>query len=101
MPAPSVTGLTARTRASGRPANWRARRDDPSESEGTLWASGLIAGGALVGVLVAFLNFKEGLPERLALGPQHWPAFFNSDLVPLVLFALLGFTLFRGARPSD
>jgi putative OPT family oligopeptide transporter len=74
--------------------------DDPAESEGTLWSSGLIAGGALVGVLVAFLNFKEGLPEALALGPRFWPTFYGSDLVPLVAFGLLGFSLFRGARQS-
>jgi len=81
--------------------------DDASESEGTLLSSGLIAGGALVGVLVAFLHFPVfglgfdedlDLPMKIALGPRFWPAAFQSDLVPLAAFAALAFLLFRGAR---
>jgi putative OPT family oligopeptide transporter len=81
--------------------------DDASESEGTLLSSGLIAGGALVGVLVAFLHFPVfglgfdenlDLPMKIALGPRFWPAAFHSDLVPLAAFAALAFLLFRGAR---
>ncbi len=81
--------------------------DDPGESEGTLFSSGLIAGGALVGVLAALLHFDVfhlpfdedlDLPTSIALGPRFWPGLFNSDIVPLVAFALLGWALFRGAR---
>lgn len=80
--------------------------DDPSENQGTLWASGLIAGGALVGVGVALLHFFEplgfdedtDLPMKIALGPRFWPSLFSSDVVPLVAFAILGYFLFRGAR---
>ncbi len=80
--------------------------DDASESEGTLLSSGLIAGGALVGVVVAFLHFpvfglgfddELDLP-KIALGPRFWPAAFNSDFVPLAAFAGLAYLLYRGAK---
>jgi hypothetical protein len=90
-------------------ADKRYRRvpDDASESEGTLFSSGLIAGGALVGVLVAFLHFPVfglgfdddlDLPMTIALGPRFWPAAFHSDLVPLAAFAVLAYLLYRGAK---
>jgi uncharacterized oligopeptide transporter (OPT) family protein len=81
--------------------------DEASESEGTLLSSGLIAGGALVGVLVAFLHFPIfglgfdedfDLPMKIALGPRFWPGLFGSDVLPLAAFAALGFLLFRGAK---
>jgi len=81
--------------------------DDASESEGTLLSSGLIAGGALVGVLVAFLHFPVfglgfdedlDLPMKVALGPRLWPGLFGSDVLPLAAFAVLGVLLFRGAK---
>jgi putative OPT family oligopeptide transporter len=81
--------------------------DDTSESEGTLLSSGLIAGGALVGVLVAFLHFPVfglgfdddlDLPMTIALGPRFWPGAFHSDFVPLAAFAVLAYLLYRGAK---
>ena len=78
--------------------------DEASESEGTLWSSGLIAGGALTGVFAAALRFgldwdeDLDLPKALAIGPKLWPSLFGSDLLPLIAFAALGFVLFRGAR---
>jgi putative OPT family oligopeptide transporter len=81
--------------------------DEASESEGTLLSSGLIAGGALVGVLVAFLHFPVfalgfdedyDLPMKIALGPRLWPRLFGSDFLPIAAFALLGYLLFRGAK---
>ncbi|MGE5717693.1 MAG: OPT family oligopeptide transporter [Acidobacteriota bacterium] len=81
--------------------------DDATESEGTLLSSGLIAGGALVGVLAAFLHFPVfglgfdedlDLPMKIALGPRFWPGLFAADFLPLAAFAVLGYLLFRGAR---
>ncbi len=81
--------------------------DDASESEGTLLSSGLIAGGALVGVLAAFLHFPVfglgfdedfDLPMKIALGPRFWPGLFGSDVLPIVAFAGLAYLLFRGAK---
>jgi hypothetical protein len=80
--------------------------DDARESEGTLLSSGLIAGGALVGVLAAFLHFPVlglgfdedlDLPMKIALGPRFWPGLFGSDFLPIAAFAGLGYLRFRGA----
>jgi putative OPT family oligopeptide transporter len=82
--------------------------DDVEEAEGTLMSSGLIAGGALVGVLVAFLHFapgmqfdddNTGLPMTLAIGYKYLRAIYDMDLVAVAAFALLGYFLFRGAAP--
>ena len=64
-------------------------------SPGVLWASGLIAGGSLGGVLLAFLEFTPGvktvleqkkLVEAWNLGGWH-------DLITLVIFAGLALSL--------
>ena len=86
---------------------YRRVPDDTGETEGTLFSSGLIAGGALVGVLVAFLHFgmefdeNTELPLSIALGPRFWPGLFGSDLLPLLAFLGLGYLLFRGARDPE
>ena len=81
--------------------------DDASESEGTLLSSGLIAGGALVGVLVAFLHFPVfglgfdedlDLPMKIALGPRFWPGLFGSDVLPLAAFAGLAISAVSGSE---
>lgn len=94
--------------------------DDVEEREGTLFSSGLIAGGALLGVCAALLGLlrelgpawdmdvgefdaldPEGLnalPRRIALGPRLWPALFESPLPTLLVFAALGYALLRAAR---
>lgn len=78
--------------------------DATEESEGTLLSSGLIAGGALLGVAGAFLNFiphfmddDTGLPLPIAFAYNHLRFLWDSDIVAVVLFAVLGFILFRGA----
>lgn len=82
--------------------------DDVEEAEGTLMSSGLIAGGALVGVLGAFLHFvpamqfddeETGLPMALAIGYKYLRFFWNADWVAVIAFACLGYFLLRGAAP--
>jgi putative OPT family oligopeptide transporter len=68
------------------------------KSAGVLLASGYIAGGALAGVVHAFLNLSEGVATRLT-GFEHWSTGHNpffegpySDmlaLIPLLLLTLL------------
>jgi hypothetical protein len=87
-------------------ADYRYRRepDDVEESEGTLMSSGLIAGGALVGVSLAFLRFavpfdddETGLPLGIAFGYKYLRFLWNTDSLAVVMFAILGFLLYRGA----
>jgi putative OPT family oligopeptide transporter len=65
---------------------------------GVLFASGLIAGGAICGIVVAGIAGAKGSAEWLAetVGLYHkLGAFVTSNLVALVIFALLGFGLYR------
>jgi putative OPT family oligopeptide transporter len=78
--------------------------DSAEESEGTLLSSGLIAGGALLGVLGAFLNFipgfideETGLPMALAIGYRVFPFLWDTDILTVVMFGVLGWMLLRGA----
>jgi len=83
---------------------YKRKPDDVEESEGTLLSSGLIAGGALVGVLSAFLHFvtpfdddTTGLPLDIAVGYNYVQFLWDQDLVAVAMFAVLGYFLFRGA----
>ena len=87
-------------------ADWKYKRepDATEESEGTLLSSGLIAGGALLGVAAAFLNFipnfvddETGLPLPLAFGYKYLPFLWNSDWLAVIVFLALGWFLFKGA----
>jgi uncharacterized oligopeptide transporter (OPT) family protein len=79
--------------------------DLDSESEispGSLYASGLIAAGGIVGLLGVCARLLEGLSEQHG---GHWQLFRFSDQNPLhhdwvsvVMFALLAFSLYYFAR---
>ena len=81
----------------------RVRSDKRSLAEiesgpGVLFASGLIAGGAICGIVVAGIAGAKGSAEWLAetVGLYHkLGAFVTSNLVSLIIFALLGFGLYR------
>lgn len=81
-----------------------ASGEDPTESgPGILCSSGLIAGGAIAGITIAFLNFKEELAEGLNIG-KYFPALEESVALPLVLFGVMALFLYRvalkGSMPS-
>jgi putative OPT family oligopeptide transporter len=81
----------------------RMRSADRSLAEiesgpGVLFSSGLIAGGAIAGIVVAGIAGAKGSAEWLAdtVGLYHTiGGFATSNVVPLVIFALLGFGLYR------
>jgi uncharacterized oligopeptide transporter (OPT) family protein len=77
--------------------------DTESEiSPGSLYASGLIAAGGIVGLLGVCVKLLEGLSEQRG---GHWELFrFTSanplyhDWVSVLMFALLAYSLFYFAR---
>lgn len=103
---------------------YKREPDAIEETEGTLFSSGLIAGGAIVAVLATLLglgmefgfdfnvgyftdpdpaksldpNEENSLPMKLAFIPKIAPALFASPMTTIVAFGLLGFSLFYFAR---
>lgn len=82
--------------------------DAAEESEGTLLSSGLIAGGALLGVFGAFLNFipnfiddETGLPLGIAFAYNNLRFLWDWDVVAIVMFAALGYLLLKGAGGKE
>ncbi|MBI1807440.1 MAG: oligopeptide transporter, OPT family [Ignavibacteria bacterium] len=86
---------------------YKREPDSTEESEGTLFSSGLIAGGALLGMLGAFLNFipnfiddTTGLPLGMAVGYNYLRFLWDWDVVAVMMFTILGYLLFRGAAEN-
>jgi putative OPT family oligopeptide transporter len=79
----------------------RSRRagQDGDSSPGVLAASGLIAGGAVAGTLLALLaGANDELSRSFAAVGAALPALFATDAAALVAFALLAAWLWRVAR---
>jgi putative OPT family oligopeptide transporter len=75
------------------------RRNGMTEAEvdsgrGTLYGSGLIAGGALAGLALAAVAGFE-LEEKMGIGVKAFPALANSNGFGLFVFLLLAYTLYR------
>jgi len=86
---------------SGRPIfNAITARDATIESEvspGSLYASGLIAAGGIVGLLGVCVKLYEAATERsIPRFSDHNP--LHNDLVSIIMFALLAFSLYYFAR---
>ncbi|HPF69278.1 MAG TPA: oligopeptide transporter, OPT family [Candidatus Krumholzibacteria bacterium] len=95
-------GLIAHWVAQGGSDKTRAKRQE----RGTLMASGFVAGGAIMGVIAATVRFtgismsgdQEWAVDH-ALGLTEWATRNEfSAVVTLVVFCLLGYYLYRGAR---
>ena len=72
--------------------------------KGILLSSGLIAGGAIGGLLVAAGRVAVGGEEKMGIGGQSWLVTGPwSNTIALVIFALLALFVFRVARqtPSE
>jgi hypothetical protein len=93
------------------------KKDESEASPGALYSSGLIAAGGVFGLLGIVINLFEDqeistrvpgwltaalhLPwpaDALALGPRHWPGLAGSNVFGVLMFALLGASLFYFAR---
>jgi uncharacterized oligopeptide transporter (OPT) family protein len=95
---------------------WRRRKEHATTEEselssGMLYATGLVAGGSLGGVLIAFVAFfgdtvlhmeKPSLLEKLDLGAKFFPDIKNGlvsgGILSGIAFLALIFLLFRNAR---
>ncbi|MBL9002609.1 MAG: oligopeptide transporter, OPT family [Myxococcales bacterium] len=67
---------------------------------GMLYATGLVAGGSLAGMLIAFLQgFADPLAKRLDLGQEYWatPDGGGGNLIAFVMFCFMGLALIRQA----
>jgi len=82
------------------------KKDDSDVSPGSLYASGLIAAGGVVGLLGIFIKLLENAPADkwyhikegvLLLGPR-FPAIGNSNLIAVIMFVVLSASLFYFAR---
>jgi len=87
----------------GKPASAHAESE---VSPGSLYASGLIAAGGVIGLLAIVLNVLSD-PELginlfpagvLAFGPKILGTLAESNILAVVMFALLGFSLYHFAR---
>jgi len=93
--------------------DWKAKRnkEEPEEGElgrGSLFATGLVAGGALMGVIVAILSVspsansvlqKVNLQDAI-IGTDKHPGIGMGwySLVGVLFFAALGYMLYKVAR---
>jgi hypothetical protein len=87
--------------SSGQPIlNTITARDAATESEvspGSLYASGLIAAGGIVGLIGVCVKLYEAATDRsIPRFREHNP--LHNDLVSIVMFALLAFSLYHFAR---
>lgn len=86
--------------------NYAVREGEEDLEKGSLFATGLVAGGALMGVLFAFLNIPEVIANYLGkLSAEH--ALIGSlgtigyYLLGIAFFAFMGWMLFRTGMKRD
>lgn len=88
--------------------DWRARAgkeeaEDAELGRGSLFATGLVAGGALAGVIVALLSVNDNIYNALqGLSAEHGLSGMLSaggyEIFGALCFAFMGWTLYRVAR---
>jgi OPT family oligopeptide transporter len=85
---------------------YAVREGEEDLEKGSLFATGLVAGGALMGVIFAFLNIPENVANFLAgLSVEHALAenlgVVGYYVLGLAFFALMGWMLFRTGMKRD
>jgi putative OPT family oligopeptide transporter len=76
--------------------------EDDELSKGNLFATGLVAGGALMGVVVALLSVNEGIANQIAKlnlehGLTHALGANGFQILGVICFAAMGLILYRVA----
>ena len=74
--------------------------------KGNLFATGLVAGGALMGVIFAFLNIPDKIVYLLKkVNMENWLTAAMGEtgyyLLGVAFFALMGYALYRAATKPD
>lgn len=81
----------------------RKKKKSEAESEtgpGILFSSGLIAGGAIAGILLALTQVMDGFAAKLDMS-QFMGALAESDIFSIVVFFLLALVLFVIGRKQE
>lgn len=91
--------------------DWRAERrgeakQDEELGRGSLFATGLIAGGALAGVIVALLSVNDSIFEKMkSISAEHGLTNLiganGYSLLGVLFFVLMGLTLYRTGSKRD
>ena len=75
--------------------------EESEVSPGALYSSGLIAAGGIVGLAGMVINVMESkhwIPEHAISWGQKIPALANSNVLSVIMFGLLAFSLYHFAR---
>lgn len=68
--------------------------------KGILLSSGLVAGDAIMGIVVAILA-ATGMSEAVGIGPKLFPAIANSNWTATVVYVLLAFWIYKYTVRKD
>jgi len=86
---------------------YKREPDAEDEPQGILYCSGLIAGASILGIAAAMLGFLPGFDRDSGYHPsfavlRNLPfGLADSDLFGVLVLALLGFLMWRGARDPE
>lgn len=77
-----------------------SREGEEDLEKGNLFATGLVAGGALLGVIFAFLNIPQAIADGMAkLSGEHWMVTNLGagwyHVIGVLFFAIMGYALYR------
>lgn len=83
-----------------------SREGEEDLEKGSLFATGLVAGGALLGVIFAFLNIPTAVADGMKkMSIEHWLkeqiGTGGYMLLGVAFFALMGYTLYRIAMKKE
>lgn len=70
--------------------------DETESGPGILYASGLIAGGAIAGIAIALMSLKEDWADALNVG-KHFHGLEENLWIPMIVFTAMALVLYRVA----
>ena len=99
----AIRGLTDKVK---KKRGFAAREGEEDLEKGNLFATGLVAGGALMGVIFAFLNIPDKIVHLLKqVNMEKWLTGALSEtgyyLLGLAFFAIMGYALYKAGTKPD